>query len=377
MDMKTDTQIMHKFDECMFLNRLGMVVLGIWPLDGRAPRLRIATSKIRLGIVYFFMMVLLCVQWFDMYSLWGNVEANTETFLSNAFTFAVMMKLSSYVKYEDTFRDIMQSMRANWRRVMNEAEPHNKDIMYNATVTARSRSNKYFLVTGATAVLYITMPFLRDSSFRDRKYPFFGKYYFDRDSDVVYLVCYMSQILTGSIIGLATHVTDTTFLICTYHFCAQLQILHNDFMDLDYDDHLVGRSYLISLIKRHQAEIRSAEALQSMFSQSSLQQILLSCLMICVNGFKLIVSLSNQDADVVMYLVCLVLTLLQILCYCEPGNELIVQSQSLDEAIYQSAWIKMDKNSIKNLSFIIQRSQKPVAITAGSIYELSLQNFMQ
>ncbi|XP_058790810.1 uncharacterized protein LOC131664008 isoform X3 [Phymastichus coffea] len=349
MDMKTDTQIMHKFDECMFLNRLGMVVLGIWPLDGRAPRLRIATSKIRLGIVYFFMMVLLCVQWFDMYSLWGNVEANTETFLSNAFTFAVMMKLSSYVKYEDTFRDIMQSMRANWRRVMNEAEPHNKDIMYNATVTARSRSNKYFLVTGATAVLYITMPFLRDSSFRDRKYPFFGKYYFDRDSDVVYLVCYMSQ----------------------------LQILHNDFMDLDYDDHLVGRSYLISLIKRHQAEIRSAEALQSMFSQSSLQQILLSCLMICVNGFKLIVSLSNQDADVVMYLVCLVLTLLQILCYCEPGNELIVQSQSLDEAIYQSAWIKMDKNSIKNLSFIIQRSQKPVAITAGSIYELSLQNFMQ
>ncbi|XP_058790789.1 odorant receptor 13a-like [Phymastichus coffea] len=177
----------------------------------------------------------------------------------------------------------------------------------------------------------------------------------------------MSQIITGSIIGLTNHVIDTTFLICTYHFCAQLEILHNELMAFDYNDHSVGRSYLVSLIQRHQAEIRSAEPLQSMFSQISLQQILFSCIMICVTGFKLIVSLNNQDAEVAMYLVCLVLTLLQTLCYCEPGNQLIVQS----------AWVKMDKNIIKILIFMIQRSQKPLAITAGSIYELSLQNFMQ
>ena len=36
-------------------------------------------------------------------------------------------------------------------------------------------------------------------------------------------------------------------------------------------------------------------------------------------------SLNNRDIDFIMYLVCMPLTLFQILFYCQPGNELIVQ----------------------------------------------------
>lgn len=69
--------------------------------------------------------------------------------------------------------------------------------MYNLMVQARSHSLKYGFVTMSTAAMYIVMPFLdtHESTYvRDRKYPFFGRYYFDRNSDIIYGICYLSQV---------------------------------------------------------------------------------------------------------------------------------------------------------------------------------------
>ncbi|OXU17100.1 hypothetical protein TSAR_015328 [Trichomalopsis sarcophagae] len=382
--MKSTTEasgIMRQYDDCIFLNRLGLTIVGIWPLEQNASRLRIVLRRIHLGAIYVLMLSVVIPQWFDIYCLWGNIDANTETFMSNVFMIAVMIKISNFLNSMRLFEDVLRTMRLNWLDVMrlSSGELEKKQIMQGLSMKARNRGTIYGLVVVMTGAMYGLMPLIgsnKVASLRDRSYPFFGKYFFDRNSDTVYTLCYLSQLMSGSVTAVANFATDAIFLVCVYHFCAQLRILQTDLIKLGAP-RFDSREALAQLIRRHQKEIRNVRALQSLFSISSLQQLFLSCLMICLNGFKLIVSLCNRELDILMYIVCLPVTLFQILFYCQPGNELIVQSQSLDEAIQQSYWVNLDRLSKRNLLFVIQRSQKPLAITAGKIYVLSLENFMR
>lgn len=52
-----------------------------------------------------------------------------------------------------------------------------------------------------------------------------------------------------------------------------------------------------------------------------------------------------------------------------------LQSQALDGAIYQSAWVNLGVVELRHLVLVMHRSQHPMAITAGKLYVLSLENF--
>lgn len=216
--METDDHFLQQFDEFMFYNKLGMILLGIWPLDKKASRLKIFGWKFQLATIYSIICSLIIAQWIDMYELWGNVDATSETFLTNAYVFAVTIKLASFLKYMETFRvciynyyfffktillnnklkkkkDIQQNMRGNYVQVMSDAEPHNKKLLYDQALKAKIRSIRYYLVIVSNGSLYAIMSILRENPFRDRKYPFFGIYYIDRNSDIIYYIFYCMQVI--------------------------------------------------------------------------------------------------------------------------------------------------------------------------------------
>ena len=61
-------------------------------------------------------------------------------------------------------------------------------------------------------------------------------------------------MITGTFISTANFAADTLFLICTYHLCAKLRILHEDLTDLG-DVRGDPALEIINLIRRHQIEI--------------------------------------------------------------------------------------------------------------------------
>ncbi|XP_014219934.1 odorant receptor Or2-like [Copidosoma floridanum] len=372
-----ESGITREYEERIFLNRLGLHVVGIWPRGKDSSAL---LRRVHLVFIYFLMFFVMVPQWLDMYCLWGDISAYTETLMSNVYIIATVFKLSNFLISAQVFEVVLKVMRTNWINTMKTRVVEDKKIMYDASARARNYSTKYGYMTFFTAIMYMVVPiFNAGKSTRDREYPFFGRYYVDRHSDLIYGLCYLGQIVTGLIVSVANYATDSIFLVCVYHFCGQLRILKNDLEGLGRGgDSLSAKDKLTALIRRHQMEIRNARALQAIFSGSSLQQLLVSCLLLCANGFKLIVSLSNRDIEQLMaYVACMPMILYQILFYCQPGNELVVVSQLLNEAIYQSSWINLEPTLARHLIFMIQRTQKPLAITAGKIYVLSLQNFMR
>ncbi|XP_011505125.1 PREDICTED: odorant receptor 13a-like isoform X2 [Ceratosolen solmsi marchali] len=306
------------FDDYIFLNRWALTFLGMWTIDNRFDH-GVAKILHRLHITFLFVLMLLLIipQWLDLYIFWGNINANAETVVLNVFTITAILKLLCCILTANVFNP---------------------------------------------------------GDLRIRKYPFFGWYHFDRFSNLNYGICYVSQVMSGTVVGTTNFAMDSIFLVSLYHHSAQLQILQHDLAEL-VSAGCNSANVINNLIKKHQKYIRISQMLQVIFNGSSLQQLLISCVIICVIGLKLIIALEDGGYESLIYIMFMGLALLQILLYCQSGDVLISESLQVGYATYQSPWTSVNLSSIRSISLMILRSQKPLTISAGKIYVLSLQNF--
>ena len=93
------------FDDYTFLNRWGLTFLGIWRgetlTQGWLTKL---LHRLHVTLLFTLLVMLLVPQWLDMYVLWGNIDANAETFVLNVFTITALLKLWCFLATADIFQ---------------------------------------------------------------------------------------------------------------------------------------------------------------------------------------------------------------------------------------------------------------------------------
>lgn len=105
---KRDESAVAEFDEITKFNRLALSFMGIWPSDcdeetGTKTGLRIWWLKFRRSVFFVLMFFMLVPQWYDMYLLRDNLDAQAETMLSNLFIISAMIKLTSFLSAKRFF----------------------------------------------------------------------------------------------------------------------------------------------------------------------------------------------------------------------------------------------------------------------------------
>lgn len=92
----------------------------------------------------------------------------------------------------------MEILKNNWNStIKNDDEDEQKKILLKMAKKARAYTRRYGFIMYSTATLYFVSPYVgmqRHDDNRPRKYPFFGWYYYDRQNDTVYLICYALQV---------------------------------------------------------------------------------------------------------------------------------------------------------------------------------------
>lgn len=68
--------------------------------------------------------------------------------------------------------------------------------------------------------------------------------------------------------------------------------------------------------------------------------------------------------------------LFQLLTYCGNGNEVILHSGSVSDAVFECNWIVLDDSSKNEFLLIMMRSQRPIKLTAAKFAFLSLETYM-
>uniref|UniRef100_A0AAR5PUH7 Odorant receptor n=1 Tax=Dendroctonus ponderosae TaxID=77166 RepID=A0AAR5PUH7_DENPD len=132
--------------------------------------------------------------------------------------------------------------------------------------------------------------------------------------------------------------------------------------------------YVSGCVLHHTKIIELVALIENVYSQIVLIEYLTSMVVICNIGFQLVIVELASFAFLLM-LTFLVTMLCQLGMYCWFGNEIMLHSAAIRDACYESDWIHSCPQVRKMLLMIMERSKRPLYLTAGKFSILSLNSF--
>ncbi|XP_011633609.1 odorant receptor 67a-like isoform X1 [Pogonomyrmex barbatus] len=204
-------------------------------------------------------------------------------------------------------------------------------------------------------------------------------------SFLLYWFTSLQEIVAVIIATVVNVATETTILGFCLQTCAQFAILKHRLQkmaksrekelsrknSLNNASHQTGK--LSEHISHHLCIIRLAEMINDVFSQVIFVQFFVSILVLCSCLYHL--SSHLTFTDVTTLIVFIFSMFVQIFIYCWAGNEVMLKSAEMSEAIYHMDWILMTIDERKDLLMIMRRSTKPVKFTSSFLVTLTLESY--
>nr|AXM05165.1 odorant receptor [Campoletis chlorideae] len=198
------------------------------------------------------------------------------------------------------------------------------------------------------------------------------------DNFILYCCIFLLQIVQLVATCFGNCGNDVFFFGIAMHICGQFEILKMQISTIgtDNDEKQTGRR-LIDLAKRHSHLIDLVDKLDNTFHLIILAQLAMSALLICIMGVQVIIALKTDDAFTGMKATIVLSSLMsQLFLYSYGGECLTSQNEKLGPAIYESLWFNLTPRTIKDLIFIMMRAGKPIRVTAGKFFVMTLATFM-
>ncbi|XP_060801757.1 odorant receptor 13a-like [Amyelois transitella] len=152
----------------------------------------------------------------------------------------------------------------------------------------------------------------------------------------------------------------------------------NSYLHLDPNFKETYKQRLRGLVEQHKLLLRLSLKLRESLSGPMLGQLAASGILICFVGYQTVTTGTENVTKCLMSLLFLGYNLFGFYIVCRWSEEIKTQSGSISTAVYCSKWetgfaiITTVKSS---LIMVIARAQKPVIMTAGGMYDLSLTSY--
>ncbi|KAL6445448.1 hypothetical protein ACFW04_000789 [Cataglyphis niger] len=187
-------------------------------------------------------------------------------------------------------------------------------------------------------------------------------------------ICVMEALLM-MLTSTTNHGNDSLFLNITLHVCGQVEILKTRFLNFDNTEPQVYKRFN-ALIQRHSYLTRMVRELADMISFVLLIQLFIISMQLCITGFQFILALKINDAAMAGKSLMVQFTFLsQLTLYSFIGDYLRLQMEEVGLSIYQNAWYNFPTKLMKNLIFVIMRTEYPVVLYAGN-FVVNLSTYM-
>ncbi|XP_028037835.1 odorant receptor 4-like [Bombyx mandarina] len=131
------------------------------------------------------------------------------------------------------------------------------------------------------------------------------------------------------------------------------------------------------IVKKHVRLLGYSKVIEMIFKEYFFIQNMAVTAELCLNAMMVTVVGLEQKTLAASFLAFLSVALLNAYIYCYLGNELIVQSEGIAMAAYESSWILWPVDMQKDLLIVITAAQKPMKLSAGGIAVLSVQTYSQ
>nr|QKN21385.1 odorant receptor [Bactrocera dorsalis] len=134
----------------------------------------------------------------------------------------------------------------------------------------------------------------------------------------------------------------------------------------------------VSLVKLHKSTKKLSADCETFVSFPFLIQIMCSSFVLCFSAYRLQqVSISENPSQFCTLILAVIVMILQIFVPCYCGNEIILRSGALNNAIYNADWIQCSPKMRKYLIIYMEMLQVPVKVRAGNFFEIGLPVFVK
>ncbi|XP_013146761.1 PREDICTED: odorant receptor 22b-like isoform X2 [Papilio polytes] len=135
------------------------------------------------------------------------------------------------------------------------------------------------------------------------------------------------------------------------------------------------RKRLIMCIKRQQLIVWLVDEVESVFGSSMVLQFLVIGWIISMTVYK-IIGLNVMSAEFVTMIAYLGCVLLQLFLFCYYGTQLKVESEFVNQSIYESDWTALSPRLRRPLLIMMERCYQPVAPCIAYVVPMSLDTFI-
>ncbi|XP_063531710.1 odorant receptor 46a-like isoform X1 [Cydia strobilella] len=170
-------------------------------------------------------------------------------------------------------------------------------------------------------------------------------------------------------------------IVCSLimYLCDQLVELQDRIRSLEFTSmtERAVREEFKDIIKKHVRLMGYTQNMNKIFEEYFLIQNLAVTLELCLNALMATMVGFEQKTLLATFFVFLCIALMNAYIYCYLGNEMIIQSENLALAAYESSWISWPLDLQKDLLILLRVAQKPLYLSAGGMVAMSIQTYSQ
>ncbi|NP_001310779.1 Odorant receptor 44 [Cephus cinctus] len=243
---------------------------------------------------------------------------------------------------------------------------------------ARWNTLRYVILVQITVALMLIVPLSNES--RKRILPFRSWLPYDLSSLKLFWLSYVHQCIAIMAAAYINVATDSFISGLMIQICSQLDILKYRLIKLPRLYNINHRDEFLSslthCVLHHEHIFKFASAVESVSNPITIVQFCASAVALCSSVYQL----SKHSVDsakfmpLILYLLCM---LFQLFFYCWYGNEVILKSMEVRDAVYEMDWILLDNNNKKALLMMMKRSERSIQIKSGYFIALSVEPYIK
>ncbi|XP_025267021.1 odorant receptor 43a [Camponotus floridanus] len=369
-------------DWAIGINRISLKILGLWP-DDKLSHWQKFFANLRAFIIFITMFITSVIPgMLALLRVWGDIVAMADNLqIALPFSVTVLKFVIMWFRKGDLV-PIINMIVNDWIKTKTVQE---RDTMIKQAKIAKAIVMFGCIMMSFASVALIIPPCFGYSiryltNLTDGAKPLLLQTYYLRDmtESPYYEIAFVAQA-TSIIMAAISYTGIDNFLgLLVFHICAQLDILKVRLLNLnDFKSFSTGLSFNI---EDHLRLIRSVDVIDNTFNLMLLALLVYFAMLFCVQGFLLVTIIDGVNGDIsfmrISWLISILINTFVHMClYCVVGEILIAKAEGVYYAAYNYTWYSLKPNEARNLLLIMIRSEKPLLITAGRIFPMTLSMF--
>ncbi|XP_039312082.1 odorant receptor 43a isoform X2 [Solenopsis invicta] len=365
------------------LHRYMLTIVGLWPQSSQQIKdeYKKFSAKFRMLLnVFILSFVLIIPTVAHLIKVWGDLLQTIENLQFSLPFLVTELKIFIMWHKKEVLSMLINMVIKDWTRVKMDEE---RNVMLEKARIARLLLKLGVFVTALAVFIRLGSVFFieyiwhaNNDTNHKRALPILTYYWYDLSSSPKYELAYLAQTI-GCCLATLTYMGIDDFLaLLILHICGQLENLHLRLLNLGKDPDF--KAALKYNVKDHIRLIRSVEVIDNTFNLMLLSVIGFFCIFFSLQGFLALNA--NRDNHLPMSLLLFYIfgslcVLIHTCLYCVAGELLVIQNEKIHRVTCECIWYTLEPKEARNLTLIMVCAKKPLNITAGKIFPMTMSTF--